>query len=163
MAPIQRRNQQQNNKKFNTKLRRDKHLREAQVMLEEYAIMKSERQMMTEAAKYLEELELLNHLDGIRGRLDTEHAKTFEDCFLAAIQFQINPIPRANGIPDAPSMPMLNQNQATCHTQQDKQLLHEVIKNIVDEKSENWQNLKQLSEYWMESIANLKLLTALQY
>lgn len=127
-------------------------------MLEEYAVLRSERMLMIEGARYFVQQDFLARADGIRGRLDVEHAKVFDDCLLAPIARRISPIRRMNGIPIDSDIPKAPSQTTECHSAQNRRLLHETIEGIEDAKSEQWRNLNEISQYWAESIANLNLL-----
>ena len=159
--PLKRRQQRSEDIAFSARLAADRHLREAQIMLEEYAVLRSERLMMIAGAKYFEEQDFLARGDAIRAQLDAEHARVFDDCLMTPIRQQYAPIKRLSGIPyktDIPSGPVPG---ATCQSRQSKQLLQEAIMAIKDAKSAQWQRLNDISRYWAESIASVHLLKQL--
>lgn len=156
--PIKRRLAFAEDGQFFARLAADRHLREAQIMLEEYAVLRSERMMMIEGAKYFIEQDFAARADNIRLQLDAEHAKIFDDCLLAPISRRVNPIQRMNGIPNNSDLPKVSAQTSICHSTQNRKLLHETIEGIKDGNSEQWRNLNEISKYWAESIANLNLL-----
>lgn len=156
--PIQRRQARAEDKQFSAHLASDQHLREAQLMLEEYAIVRSERLMMIKGAKYLEQQNFLANKDSIRSQLDAEHAKVFEDCLLTPIMHHARPLHRLDGIPEKSDIPATPDQMTTCQSIQSRILLSEAIAVVKDAKSELWQQLNEISRYWAESIANVGLL-----
>lgn len=159
--PIKRQQERSEDRQFSERLAADQHVREAQIMLEEYATLRSERLMMIEGAKYFEQQDFLSRTESIRAQLDAEHGKVFEDCLLAPIRQHYNPIQRLNGIPDKSDIPAPSVETSLCQSKKNKQLLHEAIAVIKDAKSEQWQRLNEITRYWAESIAGLNLLKQL--
>ena len=157
-SPSERRMARENDKEFFARLVNDPHLLEAQVLLEEYAILRGGRMMMIEAAKYIEEQDFLAKEDIILENLDAEHAKAFNECLLVPIKQHANPIKRSNGIPIKSELQDTPSQTSTCQSMQSRKLLQEAIGSIKNAKSDQWQRLNEVSQYWAESIENLKLL-----
>jgi len=156
--PVKRRADREEDTQFFARLAADRHLREAQIMLEEYALLRGERLLMIEGAKYFEQQDFLSRSDSIHAQLDAEHAKVFDDCLLTPFKQHTNPILRLSGIPDKSDIPTISSQTSTCQSKQSNQLLHEAIEGIKDAKSEQWQKLTDASRYVSESIANINLL-----
>lgn len=156
--PVMRRQARTEDVQFSMRLATDQHLREAQLMLEEYSILRSGRVLMSEAAKYFEQQKFLEKADSIRAKLDDEHAEVFDKCLLKPIRQHTQPIQRLKGIPGKSDIPEILGQSSICQSVQSRKLLHETISGIKNANSEQWQKLIELSEYWAESIANLKLL-----
>ncbi|BCG47252.1 hypothetical protein GEOBRER4_n2080 [Citrifermentans bremense] len=156
--PIERRQDRAADRGFLLRLAADRHLKEAQLMLEEYAILRSERLMQIEGAKYFEQQDFIAKADDIRSRLDAEHFRVFEDCLLEPIRQHQAPMRKADGIPDRKDLPGINGEETACRSPLNRKLLHEAIAGIENSKSQQWQVLNAISQYCAESIANLKLL-----
>jgi hypothetical protein len=148
----------ENDKEFFARLVNDPHLLEAQVLLEEYAILRGGRMMMIEAAKYIEEQDFLAKEDIILENLDAEHANVFNECLLMPIKQHTNPIKRLNGIPNKSELLDTPSPASTCQSLQSRKLLQEAIAGIKNAKSDQWRRLNEVFQYWAESIENLKLL-----
>jgi hypothetical protein len=127
-------------------------------MLEEYAILRSMRELKIEAAKYFEQQNFLARAGSILSQMDTEHAKVFDECLLTPFKQYTSPIKRLNGIPDKSGIHEESHLESICQSTRSKELLHEAISGIKDAKSDQWQRLIEISQYWVESIANLNLL-----
>lgn len=156
--PLRRRQARAADQPFLDRLVADPHLRAAQIMLEEYSFLRSERQMMIEGARYSEQQGFLERADTILATMDAEHAKNFEDCLLAPIRQHTRPLRRWQGIPGAQDLPALPAAASACQSARSRTLLYEAIAGIKDAQSEQWQRLNEASRYWVENIANLKLL-----
>lgn len=156
--PVKRRQDRVVDASFSLKLVADQHLREAQIMLEEYAVLRSERLLRIEGAKYFEQQDILSKSDSIRSQLDAEHAKVFDDCLISPIKGRAYPILRLQGIPNKSDLPGVSGQAIRCRSAQSKKILSEAIAAINDEKSEQWQIFNGISQYYYESIANLNLL-----
>jgi len=156
--PAKRRENRATDLQFLVRLRADEHLREAQIMLEEYAMLRGERLLMLEGAKYFEEQDFLAKSDSILSQLDAEHAKVFDDCLLSPFRQHANPIRRLSGIPTKADIPTIPNPASTCQSKKNHQLLYEAIEGIRDAQSDQWEKLKAASRYISESLTNLKLL-----
>lgn len=158
IAPAARRQNRREDTRFVTRLAEDRHLREAQIMLEEYALLRSERVLMQEGAKYLEQQGFLARADRIHARLDAEHALVFDDCLLAPIRQFTSPLQRLDGIPEKTGIPETSAQASHCQSAQSKKLLTEAIAGISDTASLPWQHLNTESAYFSETIENINLL-----
>lgn len=156
--PIKRRQDRMADDSFLLKFVTDQHLREAQIMLEEYAVLHSERLLRIECAKYFEQQDFLSRANSMRSQLDSEHAKVFDDCLLAPIRQHASPILRLQGIPNKSDIPGVSEQALQCKSAQSKKLLHEAIAAIKDANSEQWQRVNEISQYHAESIVNLNLI-----
>lgn len=156
--PIKRRADRAADPQFLARLAADRHLLEAQIMLEEYALLRGERLLMIEGAKYLEQQDFAGRSDSIRAQLDAEHAKIFDECLLGPFKQYTNPIRRVSGIPDKSHLPAIPSPTSHCQSRQSSQLLHETIGMIQDAKSEQWQQLLAASHYLSECVTNINLL-----
>lgn len=156
--PVERRHSRTEDIKFSERLAEDQHLHEAQIMLEEYAILRSMRELKIEAAKYFEQQNFLARADSILSQMDVEHATVFDECLLTPFKQYTSPIKRLNGIPNQSDIHEDSHLASICQSTRSKELLHEAIAGIKDAKSEQWQRLIEISQYWVESVANLNLL-----
>ncbi len=159
--PVKRRQDRAADDQYLLRLAADKHLREAQIMLEEYAVLRSERMTMIEGAKYFEQQDFLAKTDSIHTQLDSEHAKIFDDCLLTPIRQHASPLQRLMGIPGNNEVPAPPVQVSTCNSPRSRNLLHEAIAGIKDAKSAQWEKMNEFSHYWEESIVNLDLLKQL--
>lgn len=142
---------------YKSLLNTDAHVREAQIMLEEYAVLRSERLVMTEAAQYLEQQGFLVNGEKMATRLDDEHAQVFNDCLLKPLRQQFRPIRRLNGIPTIPEIVTGGETSA-CQSATAKALLQASIVMVSDTDSVYWQRLNAASRYWEQSITNVSFL-----
>lgn len=155
IIPSERKRLRNEDLQYVERLARDKHLREAQLMLEEYSFLISERLMMIEGARYVEQQDLLNKSNQFYSKLDKEHAQMFESCLLGPIRLYSRPILRTDGIPAKTSMPDLPKPMEICQSTEGKRLLREAIKMVMDTESEEWKQLNLTAQYWVDTIANL--------
>lgn len=158
VEPIQRRQAMVDNATFVATLTSESYVREAQILLEEYAVLRGERLLRAEAVRFLEEQDMLTRSDSLITRLDSEHARVFNDCLLLPISQQLQPIQRLGGIPDAENIPATSMSSSICQSSKDKVLLQEAIIAVGGQTSVHWQRLNAISRYWSESIDTLSLL-----
>jgi hypothetical protein len=156
--PVKRRQDRDADRQFSARLAADRHLREAQIMLEEYAVLRSERLFLIEGTGYFEEQDFLTRADQILIGLDAEHGRVFNDCLLTPIRQHTRPILRLKGIPDREELPQVAIKAASCQAPEARKLMHEAIAAIKNANSEQWQRLHEISRYCAESITNLNSL-----
>lgn len=159
--PMQRRSYLKSDQDYSNRLRSEQHLREAQIMLEEYAMLHSQRQLAMEAAKYIEQQDFLKKANIIRAQLDETHFKIFEDCLLAPLKQRSNPGIRDRGIPTESEIPPISRQENSCQSDQARRQLREAIARIKDAHSSQWQRLNLVARYWAESLANVNYLKQL--
>ncbi|WP_460597677.1 lipoprotein N-acyltransferase Lnb domain-containing protein [Geomonas sp. Red276] len=143
---------------YSARLAGDRHLREAQLMLEEYALFRSDRLLLVEAAKYLEEQDFARRADSIRSQLDNAHAKVFDECLLAPIREHAHPLKRSNGIPSKKELPAGAGHDQGCQTVEARRMLFEALTAVKDATSDQWHRLLNLSRYITDTVANIQSL-----
>lgn len=156
--PVERRQRRDADPQFLMRLAADRHLREAQIMLEELAVLRGERRLLQAGMAYLEKQDFVGRADHLLFRLDEEHALAFNDCLLAQVREITNPLRRLNGIPSAIDIDDSVNSSSACNSARQKDLLREAIGMIGDTESEQWKRLDEASTYLSESIVNLEAL-----
>lgn len=162
IEPAKRRQAQQD-AHFISTLTENPRTLEAQLMLEEYAILRSERSLMSEAARYFQQQDFAGRSQPLRARLDEAHARIFDECLLMPLRQRSQPPRRLTGIPEAQDgfsdIPGPSQH---CTSEQGRRLLADTIAAIEDRSSLQWQQLNRLAQYRADSIENAILLKQLR-
>ncbi|HET8731423.1 MAG TPA: DUF4105 domain-containing protein [Moraxellaceae bacterium] len=156
--PVIRRHNRNTDPRFLQRLAADRHLREAQIMLEEVAILRGERRLLQAGALYLARQDFTRRADRLLARLDAEHALAFNDCLLLPIRQISSPLRRLDGIPATPDIDGLPAFGTACTSARQKDLLREAVATIGDTESEQWKQLDRASTYLSTSIDNLDAL-----
>lgn len=157
--PVQRRQNWTNGSDFALRITKEQHLREAQILLEEYAAIRSLRMLMVEATKHLEQQNFLVNAEKDRQQLSPEQSRIFDECLLAPLRNLSNPIQRRDSIPAQADLSDNVQGKSyVCRSENGRRMLHEAIEKLGVVNSTQWQHLKGISSYWVESIANIKTL-----
>jgi Domain of unknown function (DUF4105) len=81
------------------RLATDQHLREAQLMLEELGVMRISRRLMSQAAHYFDDPELLGQLQAHQPEIDPALYALMQRCIVEPIRRMKEPTPRRAGIP----------------------------------------------------------------
>lgn len=157
VGPVHRRQAIVQDSEYVYKLQSDRHLRDAQIMLEELAAIRSERELMMATARYFHD-HLPGRLDTLRRRLDAEQANAFEECLLAPIALLVRPIQRQEGIPDEFSIASPAKLSPVCKTPEGLKHLDEALSAIGEIDPEHWQPIARVAHYWKESISNVLFL-----
>lgn len=159
--PIARREARSADSAYMARLASDRHLREAQLMLEEYACVKGERLLAAEAARYFLNGDFLESLKEVGARLPPEQARVFQDCLMAPLVERARPKQSIAGIPVREAVPATAVETTACHSEEAMKLLRESVYAAGDTGSQEWRRLKDISRYWSESWTNVKMLKQL--
>lgn len=152
-----------NDRVFMARLKQDRHLHEALIMLESYAILYSEQLLAKGVAQYMESNNLLNQMDKISAKLDPTHASILVDCLLNPISQTIRPIQRVKGIPlnETNFVALYEHGHHTtadasiCQTVQANKLLFEAIVMLTPTSSKQWLSLHHIAQYQQQSVNNI--------
>jgi len=155
--PVMRRKAIESDVKYAEQLRQDEHLLEAQLMLEELAIIRSERRIMTVAANYFKDLDVPK-IEVIRRALNTEQLMTFESCLLTPIKLIAQPIPRLAEIPDIADVPQFERLSKACKSEEGRESLRQVLDILKNNDPEHWEKIAAFSFYMTESYRNVEYL-----
>lgn len=158
VAPQDRRQQRNLDTVYLTRLKEDKQLREAEIMLEQYAMFASERALISEGSQILEKQGSLN-IEEFEGQLDTVSRQYLESCFLAPLRAQFQPLPRSSGIPEKTRLPEKMELPSTCETAEGMSQLNAAFSQLVGKESNSWKKLQLISQYWTDTIHNIKELS----
>lgn len=139
------------------------HTKEAQLMLEEYAILYSERLLRNKAAEYFEQQNFNARLQAINNGLDFGYMKILEECLLRPLSQKALPPRRLVGIPkendDFADIPGPTQ---LCMSKQGQRMLADAIEAVEDKDSMQWKQLKIIAQYRDASIENADYLKKMQ-
>ena len=159
--PSQRLNEIFMNQGYVEILSSDPYHLEAQLLLEELALVRSERLLMAKGSLYFQSLDINAEFDQQQSTLDNKQWRLFTDCFLRPIQQISQPIPRLQAIPqqsDAlPTMP-LNRD---CHTTASREQLSDILDIINTKEQEQWQQVLAAAHILDETTQNILILTEL--
>lgn len=154
--PLHRRRALATDAVFGARLVSDVHLRDAQLMLEELAFLRSEQRLKRAAARYFRD-DFPARSALIQVRLDAAQQRIFNACLLGPIAQMLQPLPRHDGIPDRDSLPGVNIAvdclAATALTRQ-----HEALALLRDDRSAGWRDLAAGLSDWKESLRNVEAL-----
>ncbi len=132
-------------------------------MLEEYAILYSERLLRNKAAEYFEQQNFNARLQAINNGLDFGHMKILEECLLRPLSQKALPPRRLVGIPkendDFADIPGPTQ---LCMSKQGQRMLADAIEAVEDKDSMQWKQLKIIAQYRDASIENADYLKKMQ-
>jgi len=155
--PIERAAWMQRDNAFLSKLKQDPHLAEAQIMLEELSVIRSERRLMAEFSNYFDKnnvSDINKHMSANLGKVQYHY---FLNCILDPVLAMTNPIRSSVG---APVFRRNIENENTsengaCELSSNSSNVSKVRSEleVIDFKS--WQPVKQVLYYWAESIRNV--------
>ena len=132
---------------------------EAQLMLEEYAVLHSERVLMGQAAQYLEAQDFLGRSESLAARLNEKQMEVFDKCLLQPLRQRSQPPRRLAGIPSThDEFSDIAGASELCTSEQSRKLLVDTIAAIEDKNSLQWQQLGRLARYRADSIENVVFL-----
>lgn len=144
-----------------TLLNKDTYLLEAQIILEELALVRSERLFLAEGSRYFQDLDITSAFDGYKAQLDERQWSLIEDCLLRPVQQVIQPIPRLAGIPDQTTTLPEMKLVADCQTAAARKQLSEILEIINTDHHEQWQRVTAAAHLLDETSQNILILQEL--
>jgi hypothetical protein len=157
--PLIRRRAMAQDQRLSLRLGREHHLLDAQLMLEELALTRSEVRLMAAAAGYFHDLSP-SKLDSIRRQLNAEQLQAFNDCLMQPTSLITKPFPRLSAIPDRTGIPAAAKVSPTCLTADGLSHLKEAIASINATDPAHWREIDEAARYWAETINNITYLKA---
>ncbi len=143
------------NNTYNNIQTKTPHTREAQLMLEEYAVLYSERILISEASQYFEQQDITGRLQSISNGLDSTHRQVFDECLLRPLRQKAQPPRRLSGIPaEDDDFSDIAAPTKLCVSAAGRRLLADSIAAIADKDSPHWQRINIVAQYRAASIEN---------
>ncbi len=131
------------------RLKVDKHLLGAQLLLEELAFVRSERLLMAEATRYFQQLDNQEKIEKIHAQLNAQQAKLFDNCLLKPVQQITAPVKRLSGIPQAEDIPIIKPiSSLDCQSIQGREQLAKLLSivDIGEQDKKQWQRVLNASQ-----------------
>lgn len=158
LNPVQRRQQRIADSAFAEKLQTDSHLREAQLLLEEYAMMRSERLLLAATAEYFAKQNIDALLEKTRRQMPPEDMALFDECLIKPIQSRSQPPLFPQGIP-AETITGPAPKTASCQSEQAIRALRRALADAFKPDNRDVIRIRQLAEYHAQSIINVQQLS----
>ncbi|MCE1226338.1 MAG: DUF4105 domain-containing protein [Geobacteraceae bacterium] len=159
MTPPARRAAWADDKAYLNKLLNEPYLLEAQQLLEELALVRSERRFHAEGSRYLQRLDVIKRKQDILKQLDTEQAALFNDCILMPVSLFTRPVQRFPAIPsEATNHEEDNQRVLSCRTPERQKRVTELLKKLGTTARKPWERLINSSEIVEITLENVRLL-----
>lgn len=147
---------------FFEQLQKDPYLMGAQQLLEELALVRSERHFFAQGSRYLQNLNIIPRKQELLGKLSQEQSAVFQECLLAPLAKHLEPIPRRVGIPEQllEKREPVSQSRA-CQTPEQKKILTDILRLLEDGTQTEWKKLIAASEEVEATLQNLRALKEL--
>lgn len=160
-APQQRLSRMRSDEAFHQQLASNAHLREAQLMLEEYTFLRGERQLLAEGARYLQEQDFLARENELTQALSADEAQVIDDCLLSPIRQYLRPPRRLSGIPAEAALPASAALRSTCRQAGVQRQLQDSIARVHGDRSARWHRLQSVAANLAATRDNIDYLKAL--
>lgn len=154
LNPLDRRAYRHEDTEFFSKLSENKHLRQAQIMLEEYALIITERMMASFGLDYIQEQNLLDESSYIYSQLSESDSEIIKECLIEPFR-QILPNKRLSGIPTESEIPVYKNLKSICQSENSYELLKTAISNIDAADTLKWHRFNASYESWSETVKNI--------
>ena len=142
------------------RLSHDQYLLEAQLLLEELALLRGERRFLAEASRYFRDFDLADI--PIDAKLTTEEQFFYEQCLLRSIRQVTEPIPHQQSIPTTdsalPALPKADQ----CQGIEGNTKLTTLLGKINDQGRQQWQRVLAAGYDLDETTKNILILEELR-
>lgn len=154
--PRQRHRQRRADFAFMENLAANENLREAQVILEEYAMMKSERLLLASVAEYFASHDIRQLLTTTRQRIPSGDMEIFDECLVKPISSRAKPFLSAKGIPAAQQAHVHSEEAETCKSQRAAEALRSVLHDLFMQNADAATRIWNLADYHAQSVANVQ-------
>lgn len=145
---------------YRARLAGDPRLREAQLLLEEYAMLRSERELHAALAALLARHDAAGLRRRAQRRVPAAALPLFEACLLRPLEQRAAPLLSPDGLPLAAPRPDAAAAAATagCRDAAAADALREAVAAFVSENAAEGRRLRQLADYHAGSIGNVRAL-----
>jgi len=155
--PVVRRQAIEQDQAFLSRLDQDAHLLNAQLILEELAVMRGEKRLMELVAIYFQD-EMPAKLAAIQMKLNDDQLKVFDDCLLKPIALASNPYHSQPSIPKKSEIPSATKLPPKCSTTAGLNHLKEALAVVNATDPNNWSGISTISKNLAESNDNVNYL-----
>jgi hypothetical protein len=139
--PLVRRQNILADREYLARLGREPYLLDAQILLEELAVVRSERLLFAEGTRYFHQVDIDRKADEIHAQLTSDQARIFDDCLLKPVRQLTSPIPRLPGIPAPDELPEVEILGSECQESEGVQSLTEIMALLQGQNPEQWQRV----------------------
>ncbi|MEL0638243.1 DUF4105 domain-containing protein [Marinomonas sp. TI.3.20] len=160
-SPIERVNTVKNNHEYMNKLAKNDYLLEAQLLLEELSLIKSESLMNAEMGYFFDEYGVDDIKVHMMKNLDAKAYDVFSDCVLKPMLAVIQPKKRSHGIPTVESF-KASAIDDSCQMEVKANSLKQVNAELEALDPEKWASVKLAVYYWLITIENITNYKALR-
>ncbi|WP_299021882.1 DUF4105 domain-containing protein [uncultured Photobacterium sp.] len=163
IEPAQRMKNIKRDYRYYARLKTDKFLLNAQILLEELAFVRNERRMMAEGTRYFQQLDNQNRIDQIHSQLNPKQNKLFDACLLQPVKQITRPVIRLQGIPDQEEIPALTSSPACQSMKARKQLVQIFsVVNVSEQEKTQWLRVVAATQQMNTTMNNILELNRLK-
>ncbi|PHR58097.1 MAG: hypothetical protein COA44_04110 [Arcobacter sp.] len=153
--PLKRYQNTLNDKSFFERIKKERYLRNAQILLEELSIIRFETRMIGEMSYYFNENEISSINKYMQRELNVKELKVFSECILTPITALIKPIKREEGIPDFSVLSYNAKKFFPCSKSENRMSLKYIRMKMKELDPRNWIPVEVSMHYWKESVNNV--------
>lgn len=147
---------------YRQRLRQDAHLRGAQLVLEEYAVSRSEREVAALMIDYLRERDALERVLAMRAQLDEPRWTLLERCVLQPVKELAMPQRDSRGIPSRLELPPQDADEPYfCLQAENTAVLRGVLDQVIDRDEPAFLRIRAMFDYHQASRDNVAALMRL--
>ncbi len=150
------------NASYYRKLKSDKYLNGAQLLLEELSATRYQAYMKSKMAYFFH----INSISAVEshmlGALDSDEIESFSVCILNPIKDYMEPAKRMNGIPEHSTMSAEKEKTYMCNSIENRVHMKAVRLELESIDPENWRPVKLSMLYWVASLDNVERLLDLK-
>jgi len=145
------------------RLSRDQHLLEAQILLEELAIFRSERRLLAQGSRYFHDFGDQLQDSATLARLEVNNRAFFKQCFLQSIRQVTAAVPMRQAIPDQDSPLPVENRPGICKEDGAPARLNAILHDINQQGNDQWQRILAASRLLEETVNNILVLQELNH
>lgn len=140
---------------FLKRLNSDSRLREAQLMIEEYAVLRSERELMAAIGHYMQEHGIEERIAALAGQITAEQWQILQECLVKPIRSRGKPPRSHEGIPQTLAAGEISTTTSLCSSESGRRSLRDLSGLIIEKDSDDYRRVRALFAYYNGSIDNV--------
>lgn len=163
--PLKRRSAVVEDTRYMERLVRDDRLFDAHMLLEELAMLRSERSLMSALGETVDKngVETLKHT--LKQELNDTQFQSFQRCIIQPVEMQIKPTSLGQGIPNnlmLETFDTQNSAESVCNSDEAKDHIKMAFETLKQRNIKGWLKVDKAIQFWVSSLDNLNFYNSLE-
>ena len=164
--PLKRRSAVLEDKHYVERLVRDERLFDAHMLLEELAMIRYERNLMSALVETIDKNGIETFKQALKYELGETEFQAFHRCVIQPLELQIKPTGLSQGIPNKlmlEASEVHNTRETVCSSDVSKNHITRVLEHLKAQNINGWQRTEKAIHFWVSSLENLNFYNNLRH